>query len=79
MPYSVKGFFEINEDVVQILLMLVHSTTDSVKKNLTQSQGLENRVNVANPLALAWANKIVMQVCWKSPTVYEISQRENST
>ena len=22
MPYSVKGFFEINEDMVQILLML---------------------------------------------------------
>ena len=22
MPYSVKGFFEINEDLVQILLML---------------------------------------------------------
>ena len=22
MPYSVKGFFEINEDIVQILLML---------------------------------------------------------
>ena len=30
MPYSVKGFFEINEDMVQILLMLeVLFTQDS--------------------------------------------------
>ena len=33
MPYSVKGFFEINEDMVQILLMLeVLSTQDSKVK-----------------------------------------------
>ena len=30
MPYSVKGFFEVNEDMVQILLMLeVLFTQDS--------------------------------------------------
>ena len=35
MPYSVKGFFEINEDVVQILLMLeVLFTQDSKFENL---------------------------------------------
>ena len=35
MPYSIKGFFEINEDMVQILLMLVVLTTqDSKVKNL---------------------------------------------
>ena len=35
MPYSVKGFFEINEDMVQILLMLeVLFTQDSKVKNL---------------------------------------------
>ena len=32
MPYSVKGFFEINEDLVQILLMLeVLFTQDSLQ------------------------------------------------
>ena len=35
MPYSVKGLFEINEDMVQILLMLeVLSTQDSKVKDL---------------------------------------------
>ena len=35
MPYSVKGFFEINEDMVQILLMLeVFFTQDSKVKDL---------------------------------------------
>ena len=35
MPYSVKGFFEINEDMVQILLMLeVHFTQDSKVEDL---------------------------------------------
>ena len=35
MPYSVKGFFEINEDMVQILLMLdVIFTQDSKVEGL---------------------------------------------
>ena len=35
MPYSVKGFFEINEDMVQILLVLVVLfTQDSEEENL---------------------------------------------
>ena len=35
MPYSVKGFFEINEDMVQILLMLeVLFTKDSKVEDL---------------------------------------------
>ena len=35
MPYSVKGFFEINEDMVQILLMLeVLFTHDSKVEDL---------------------------------------------
>ena len=35
MPYSVKGFFEINEDMVQILLMLeVLFTQDSKVEHL---------------------------------------------
>ena len=35
MPYSVKGFFEINEDMVQILLMLeVLFTQDSDVEDL---------------------------------------------
>ena len=35
MPYSVKGFFEINEDMVQILLMLeVLLTQDSKVEDL---------------------------------------------
>ena len=35
MPYSVKGFFEINEDIVQILLMLeVLFTQDSKVEDL---------------------------------------------
>ena len=35
MPYSVKGFFEINEDMVQILLMLeVLFTQDSKVEDL---------------------------------------------
>ena len=35
MPYSVKGFFEINEDTVQILLMLeVLFTQDSKVEDL---------------------------------------------
>ena len=35
MPYSVKGFFEINEDMVQILLMLgILFTQDSKVKDL---------------------------------------------
>ena len=35
MPYAVKGFFEINEDMVQILLMLeVFFTQDSKVKDL---------------------------------------------
>ena len=35
MPYSVKGFFEINEDMAQILLMLeVLFTQDSKVKDL---------------------------------------------
>ena len=35
MPYSVKGFFEINEDMVQILLVLeVHFTQDSEVEDL---------------------------------------------
>ena len=36
MPYSVKGFFEINEDMVQILLMLeVLFTQDSKIEDLS--------------------------------------------
>ena len=31
MPYSVKGFFEINEDMVQILLMLEVLFTTELK------------------------------------------------
>ena len=35
MPYSVKGFFEINEDMVQILLILeVFFTQDSTVEDL---------------------------------------------
>ena len=35
MPYSVKGFFEINEDMVQILLVLeVLFTQDSAVEDL---------------------------------------------
>ena len=35
MPYSVKGFFEINEDMVQILLVLeVLFTKDSMVEDL---------------------------------------------
>ena len=35
MPYSVKGFFEVNEDMIQILLMLeVLLTQDSKVKDL---------------------------------------------
>ena len=35
MPYSVKGFFEISEDMVQILLMLeVLFTQDSMAEGL---------------------------------------------
>ena len=35
MPYSIKGFFEINEDMVQILLMLeVLFTQDSKVEDL---------------------------------------------
>ena len=35
MPYIVKGFFEINEDMVQILLVLeVHFTRDSKAEDL---------------------------------------------
>ena len=33
MPYSVKGFFEINEDMVQILLMLEVLFTQDSKVN----------------------------------------------
>ena len=36
MPYSVKGFFEINEDMVQILLVLeVLFTQDSEVEDLS--------------------------------------------
>ena len=36
MPYSVRGFFEINEDMVQILLMLaVLFTQDSKVEDLS--------------------------------------------
>ena len=36
MPYSVKGFFKINEDMVQILLMLeVLFTQDSKVEDLS--------------------------------------------
>ena len=34
MPYSVKGFFEINEDMVQLLLMEVLFTQDSKVEDL---------------------------------------------
>ena len=49
MPYSVKGFFEINEDMVQILLMLeVLFTQDSKVEDLFcgASSGSEPRVSV---------------------------------
>ena len=34
MPYSVKGFFEINEDMIQILLMLEVLFTQDSRKTL---------------------------------------------
>ena len=51
MPYSVKGFFEINEDMVQILLMLeVLFTQDSKAEDLFcgASSGSEPKLFFSN-------------------------------
>ena len=51
MPYSVKGFFEINEDMVQILLMLeVLFTQDSQVEDLFRgaSSGYEPSLFFSN-------------------------------
>ena len=51
MPYSVKGFFEINEDMVQILLMLeVLFTQDSKVEDLfcAASSGSEPSLSFSN-------------------------------
>ena len=52
MPYSVKGVFKINEDMVQILLMMleVHFTQDSKVKDLSwgASSGSESSLFVSN-------------------------------
>ena len=51
MPYSVKGFFEINEDMVQILLMLeVLFEQDSKAEDLFcgASSGSEPRLFFSN-------------------------------
>ena len=51
MPYSVKGFFEINEDMVQILLMLeVLFTQDSKVEDLLcgASSGFEPSLFFSN-------------------------------
>ena len=51
MPYSVKGFFEINEDMVQILLMLeVLFTQDSKVEDLFcgASSGSESSLFFSN-------------------------------
>ena len=51
MPYSVKGFFEINEDMVQILLLLeVLFTQDSEVEDLFcgASSGSEPRLFFSN-------------------------------
>ena len=56
MPYSVKGFFEINEDMVQILLMLeVLLTQDSKAEDLFcgASSGSEPRLFFSNYFS-AW-------------------------
>ena len=51
MPYSVKGFFEINEDMVQILLiMVVLFTHDSKVEDLScgTSSGSEPNLFFSN-------------------------------
>ena len=56
MPYSVKGFFEINEDMVRILLMLeVLFTQDSKVEDLlcSASSGL-NPVCSSAIISSAW-------------------------
>ena len=40
MPYSVKGFFEINEDMVQILLMLEVLFTQNSKVEDLRLKGI---------------------------------------
>ena len=56
MPYSVKGFFEINEDMVEILLMLeVLFTQDSKVADLfcDASSGSEPSLFFSN-YSLVW-------------------------
>ena len=55
MPYPVKGFLEVNEDMVQILLMLaVHFTRDSKVEYLfyDASSGSERTVHQLLPFQL---------------------------
>ena len=57
MPYSVKGFFEINEDMVQILLMLeVLFTQDSKVEDLFcgSSSGSEPSLFFSNYFFSLW-------------------------
>ena len=56
MPYSVKGFFEINEDMVEILLMLeILFTQDSKVEDLccVASSGLNPNCSSAI-ISSAW-------------------------
>ena len=53
MPYSVKGFFETNKDMVQVLLMLeVLFTQDSKAEDLFcgASSGSEPSLFFSNPI-----------------------------
>ena len=57
MPYSVKGFFEIDEDMVQILLVLeVLFTQDSEVEDLFcgASSGSEPSLFFSNNYSSAW-------------------------
>ena len=61
MPYAIKGFFEINEDMVQILLMFeVLFTRDSKVEDLfcCASSGLEPSLFFSNNFFNLWSKPV---------------------
>ena len=65
MPYSVKGFFEINEDMVQILLMLeVLFTQDSKVEDLFYGASSDSNPNKNKAKK---KKKIEVSACEKGP------------
>ena len=58
MPYSVKGFFEINKDMVQILLMLEVLFKQDSKVEDHADSSVVLVVNVQQPLEASQLNGV---------------------